>query len=67
MPEMDGLEVTKVLRHESPSIKIIAMTGAGDDSSWLEAAELLGAHRTMKKPFTAEALLEVVQEELQKR
>ena len=64
MPEMDGLEVTKVLHRESPSVKIIAMTGAPTDSGLLEAAALLGASRTLRKPFTREALLHVVQEVL---
>lgn len=65
MPEMDGLEVTKALHCEWPTVKIIAITGAAGEGNFLDAARLLGAHRTMRKPFTGEALLQVVQEELQ--
>jgi len=65
MPVMDGLEVTKALHHESPTVKIIAITGASADCGYLEVAEILGAHRTMTKPFTGEELLQAVQGELQ--
>lgn len=67
MPEQDGLEITKALRREWPTVKIIAITGGLGEGNFLDAAKLLGAHRTMMKPFTGEALLQVVQEELQER
>lgn len=65
MPERDGLEVTKALHREWPTVKIIAITGASGDANFLDAAKLLGAHRNMLKPFTGEALLQAVRDELQ--
>ena len=65
MPDMDGLEVTMALHRESPTVKIIVLTGGSGESDFLDAAKLLGAHRTMKKPITIMELLQAVQEELQ--
>ena len=65
MPDKDGLEVTMALHRESPTVKIIALTGGSGQRDFLEVAKLLGAHRTMKKPVTITELLQAVQEELQ--
>ncbi|MDP1770543.1 MAG: response regulator [Nitrospirota bacterium] len=65
MPDSDGLEVTMTLRRESPHVKIIALTGGVGNLNLLEVAKLLGAHRTMKKPFEMTDLLEAVQQVLQ--
>ena len=65
MPDNDGLEVTMTLRRESPHVKIIALTGGVGNLNLLEVAKLLGAHRTMKKPFEMTDLLEAVQQVLQ--
>ena len=65
MPDMDGLEVTMALHRESPTVKIIALTGGSGQRDFLEVAKLLGAHRTMKKPVTIAELLQAVQQELQ--
>lgn len=65
MPDSDGLEVTMTLRRESPHVKIIALTGGVGNLNLLEVAKLLGAHRTMKKPFEMTDLLETVQQVLQ--
>jgi CheY-like chemotaxis protein len=64
MPERDGLEVTMALHHESSTVKIIAITGRPGEGNFLEIAKFLGAHRTMTKPVTGEALLQAVQDEL---
>jgi len=66
MPDMDGLEVTMALHRESPTVKIIVLTGGSGEHDFLDAAKLLGAHRTMKKPVIITELLRAVQEELQK-
>ena len=65
MPDMDGLEVTMALHRESPTVKIIVLTGGSGERDFLDAAKLLGAHRTMKKPVIIAELLQAVQEELQ--
>ncbi len=65
MPNMDGLEVTMALHRESPTVKIIVLSGGSGESDFLDAAKLLGAHRTMKKPVIITELLQAVQEELQ--
>lgn len=65
MPDQDGLEVTKALQREAPTVKIIVLTGASEELDFLDAATLLGAHRTMKKPVTAAEVLEAVQQEFQ--
>jgi DNA-binding response OmpR family regulator len=65
MPGKDGLEVTMALHRESPAVKIIVLTGGTGPRNFLDAARLLGAHRTMKKPVGIAELLQVVQQELQ--
>jgi CheY-like chemotaxis protein len=65
MPDSDGLEVTMALRHESPHVKIIALTGGEGEPNLLKVAKLLGAHRTMKKPLEMTEFLKTVQQELQ--
>jgi CheY-like chemotaxis protein len=62
MPEMDGLELIPRLRKKRPGIKIIAISGA--ESNYLDAAKHLGAIGTLKKPFTAQELLDVVSSHL---
>ena len=58
MPEMDGLDLIPRLRKTRPGIKIIAISGG--EPYYLDAAEHLGAIGTLKKPFTAQELLEAV-------
>lgn len=64
-PDGDGLEVTMALHRESPTVKIIVLTGGSGESDFLDVAKLLGAHRTMKKPIAIKELLQAVQQELQ--
>lgn len=65
MPDKDGLEVTMALHRESPTVKIIVLTGGSGQRDFLDAAKELGAHRTMKKPVTVSELLHAVEQELQ--
>jgi CheY-like chemotaxis protein len=65
MPDSDGLEVTMALRHESPHVKIIALTGGEGEPNLLKVAKLLGAHLTMKQPLEMTEFLKAVQQELQ--
>lgn len=64
MPDRDGLEVTMALHRESPTAKIIVLTGGSGQRDFLEVAKLLGAHRTMRKPIMIAELLQAVREEL---
>jgi CheY-like chemotaxis protein len=61
MPDEDGLECISMLRRESPNVKIIAITGGSDligVLGFLDVAKMLGAHRTLQKPFEMKALLD---------
>ena len=64
MPEHDGLEVTMALHRESRHIKINVLTGGSGEGDFLDAARLLGAHRTMKKSVTMAELVQAMQQEL---
>src|SRR5690606_2061828 len=64
MPERDGLETIDALRREFPGIGVIAISGdrqtSGGTSQYLAVAKVAGADHTLRKPFTAEALLGAV-------
>lgn len=68
MPDQDGLECISILRSESPNVKIIAITGGSDligVLGFLDVAKMLGAHRTLQKPFEMKALLDAAESALQ--
>ena len=68
MPDQDGLETTVALRQESPDVKIIVITGGSDMIgilNYLDVAKMLGAHRSLQKPFEMKTLLETIHAELQ--
>lgn len=48
MPEMDGLELTKRIRSEYPSIPILIVTGNGPEHDFLKS----GATFYLEKPFS---------------
>ena len=62
MPEKDGQEVIMELRQTYPDVKIIAISGGGDNGSiqFLKGTQKLGADRYLRKPFTMKELLETV-------
>ena len=64
MPETEGMEVIRDLRHADPTAKIIAISGGSsfDSIDYLEMARLIGAARTLNKPFGASELLETVRQ-----
>jgi len=66
MPDQDGLEVIMAVRRDAPTVRIIAFSGGAEGFDCLEPAQLLGAHRTMRKPISMAELLQAVQEELQR-
>lgn len=62
MPEQHGLELIRELRQVDPAVQIIAMSGWGQTGTLdlLHAAAVLGAQRTLRKPFSRQELLEAV-------
>ncbi|MCP9471799.1 MAG: response regulator [Nitrospira sp.] len=67
MPDQDGLESILALRQEFPSVRVIAMTGGSDMigiMNFLDVAKMLGACRTIQKPFELQTLLAAVAAEI---
>jgi two-component system, chemotaxis family, chemotaxis protein CheY len=64
MPDMDGLELIPLLRKTRPASKIIAITAGEGVRNYLDIAKHLGAHDTLKKPFSRQELLDVVASQL---
>ncbi len=62
MPEMDGIELIRELRHANPEVRIVAITGdaQGKGMVYLSIAKQLGADAILMKPFKAPEFLEVV-------
>lgn len=57
MPEVDGTEVVMGIRRLDPGLPIIAMSGSMHSCVYLKTAKILGAHRTLTKPFTLKQFL----------
>jgi CheY-like chemotaxis protein len=64
MPNKEGLETIIEMRREHPGIKIIAMSGGGRTGNleFLDAAEMMGAHKTLGKPFSRQEMSEAIRE-----
>lgn len=64
MPEQEGLETIMLLRRVDPQVKIIAMSGGGQRGrmDFLHLAAMLGAQRTLHKPFRLQELIEAVRD-----
>ncbi len=63
MPGKDGIETIIELRHIAPQARILAMSG-GDMNRGVDVlgdARMLGAIRTISKPFKLEEMLEAVE------
>ena len=67
MPDGDGLWLIREITQHFPRTKVIAISGGGRTAGLLDEALALGAHRILTKPFTAEALIESVNELLHDR
>ncbi len=59
MPDMDGLEVLKVIKERWPDIQVVIITGYGTISTAVQAIKK-GAYEYIEKPFTPEDILDVV-------
>jgi two-component system, response regulator, stage 0 sporulation protein F len=64
MPELNGLDLMLALTRQFLHAKVIAISGAGGDTNVLDVAKLLGARRTLQKPFSMTQLLDAVRYEL---
>lgn len=64
MPELNGLDTILELTREFLDIKVLAISGVGGEQSMLHTAGLLGARRTLRKPFGIEELLCAIRYEL---
>ena len=64
MPEQEGIETVKELRDDFPDVKIIVISGKGrlDPEPYLKIAGLIGADKTLTKPFRRDDLLKAVKE-----
>ncbi len=58
MPGKEGSETILELRRRYPKIKVIAISGAGED--YLRMAKVLGVEHILPKPFTPDELVEAV-------
>jgi len=66
MPGMDGIQTLREIRKRFPAIKVIAMSG-GDSTGLLDLrhdAELLGALKSIQKPFNARDVVDLVRDVL---
>ena len=66
MPEMDGVEVTKAVKHLRPDIDVIVITGFASIETAVETVKF-GAMDYVEKPFTEDELLASVKTALIKR
>ena len=66
MPDKEGLGTIRELRRVDPNVKIIAISGGGlgKAGDYLGIAQMLGAVRTLAKPFLPETLLAMIAEVL---
>lgn len=64
MPNIDGLELCKMVRERHPGIHIIAVTGRDKvgGGSYLKAASIHGADRVLSKGDAPEEIVDVIAE-----
>lgn len=66
MPNREGIETIRALRHDYPHLKIIAMSGGGRirPEGYLDVAKAFGAVRVLSKPFDNDELFAAIKEAL---
>lgn len=65
MPDIEGLELIRILRREQPALPIVAISGGGalqQHKRLLDMAERLGVVRVLEKPVDVADLRRVVSE-----
>ena len=65
MPELNGLDMMLELTRYFLDAKVIAISGGEGEKNVLDVAKLLGARRTIQKPFSMLQLLDAVRYELE--
>ncbi len=63
MPDMDGIEVLRIIKEKWPETMVIIVTGYQTVDTAVKAIKL-GANNYIEKPFTPDALLSAVTEAL---
>jgi DNA-binding NarL/FixJ family response regulator len=63
MPEQDGIETLRILKHEFPAIRTVVISGTFQ-GILLRVAKKLGAHAVLPKPFSISDLLLAMTPEL---
>ena len=66
MPDMDGIEVLRIIREKWPETAVIIVTGYQTVDTAVKAIKL-GAYDYIEKPFTPDALISAVAEAMDKR
>ena len=66
MPGTEGIETILAFRREFAEARIIAVSGGGERAqfSYLSYAQVLGARRTLVKPFTPSQFIHAIRETL---
>jgi two-component system, chemotaxis family, chemotaxis protein CheY len=65
MPDKDGLELLREIRNKKIAVKIIGISGGGQNYSpgqALDIAKMLGTTKSLNKPFTKKEIIPLIQE-----
>ena len=65
MPELNGLDMILELTRQFLRAKVIAISGVEEEENVFDVAKLLGARRTIQKPFNMPQLLGAVRYKLE--
>jgi CheY-like chemotaxis protein len=64
MPEMDGVELMRVMKNDNPDLPIIALSGVEDVMEYRRIAAHLGARIALRKPVNKADLIGAVNDVL---
>jgi two-component system, chemotaxis family, chemotaxis protein CheY len=64
MPEKDGIEILMDIKSRQPETFVVAISGGGriDAHDYLDMATMCGADATLRKPFSFDAMAEMIVE-----
>ncbi|HDR15040.1 MAG TPA: response regulator [Desulfobacteraceae bacterium] len=60
LPDMDGMDILRMLKEKMPSLEVVVMTGYSTTTNAVQAMKL-GAVDYLSKPFTDDELLRAVE------
>ena len=66
MPDMDGMELVKIIKQKMPNTEVVIMTGYSTVETAVEGMKL-GAAEFISKPFTPDEMLTAVEEVLKEK